>query len=256
MIIPRSLFAIATLWALGAGAAFGAILEDVVEQAYEIPPTATVSIRNTEGRIFVYGGEEPQIKISAARRALTKERLEAIKISVEIKGEVVAVETISPPVPRGSLFADRSGTVDYTIVVPQSCTLANVELANGEILIQNLRGEGVEARLGRGLLHLRDCFSGVRATLGQGRLDAFYSWWDTRSFSLSAEVSDGELRLALPVNAALQLDAASVHGEIKNRFREPGPDEVGRWRTEIGGGSAIHFKLRTIAGNIWIERAY
>ncbi|HMJ06618.1 MAG TPA: hypothetical protein VK474_10220 [Chthoniobacterales bacterium] len=233
----------------------GAIVEDEIRQGYDLSPTANVSIRNTGGRIFVYGSKEPRLEILAVRRAFTKERLEAIKVSVVIAGESATVETVYPPAPQGSLLADRSGTVDYIILVPQTCTLSNVALGRGEILIEGLRGNAVAAQLGGGVMHVRDCFCAVTATLGEGKLDLSYSWWETRPFSLSATVDRGELRLGLPAAAAVQLDAATAHGRIRNYFsREPSPGENKTLETKFGEGALEEFRLRITDGNILLWR--
>ena len=234
----------------------GAILEDIVRQSYDLSPTATVSVRNTDGRIFIYGSSGDRLEIMALRRALSKERLEAIKITVSIENDVAVIDTIYPPTAAG-LLADRSGTVDYVICVPQRCTLEKVELARGEVLIEGVVGERIEAQLGKGRLHLRNCFSAVRASVGEGRLDAFFGWWNDGAFSLRAEAEHGELRVALPPDAALQVDAEATRGHVVDRFANDAQGREERiLKMKIGGDSPVEFHLRTIAGNIELERAY
>ena len=240
-----------------ASPARGAILEDEIRLSYDLSPTANVSIRNTNGRIFVYGSDDPRLEILAVRRAFTKERLEAIKVSVEIAGETATVETIYPPAPQQSIFADRSGTVDYVILVPQYCTLTQVSLDEGEILIEGLRGNGVAAQLGGGVMHVRDCFCAVNAALGDGKMDLSYGWWEERPFSLSATVEEGELRLGLPAAAALHLDAATARGRIRNSFsREPSPGGKKSLEISLGEGGLAQFRLRVGDGNILLWRMY
>ena len=233
-----------------------AILEDIVRQGYDLSPTATVSVRNTDGRIFIYGSSDDRLEIMALRRALSKERLEAIKIAVSIENDVAVIDTIYPPASKG-LLADRSGTVDYVICVPQRCTLAKVELARGEVLIEGISGERIEARLGRGRLHVRNCFSAVRVSVGEGRLDAFFGWWNGGAFSLRAEAEHGELRVALPPGAALQVDAEATRGRVVDRYADSAQRNQGRiLKMKIGGDSPVEFHLRTTEGNIELERAY
>ncbi|MEO5722668.1 MAG: hypothetical protein ABIR71_14555, partial [Chthoniobacterales bacterium] len=233
----------------------GAILEDVIRQGYDLSADASVSIRNTDGRILVFGSEGERLEIIATRRAFSKERLEAIKVAVTIDGNAALIETILPPAPPASLFADRSGTVDYVILVPQNCTLAQVELANGEMLIEGMRGPRIEARLGKGILSLNDCFSAVQAGLGQGRMKVRFDWWEPGTFSLVAEVAQGELRVALPpVGAALQIDAVSTQGKVLNDF-SPKKSSAPRLDEQFGNGSAVEFKLRA-SGHIRLQRAY
>lgn len=233
----------------------GAILEDEVRQGYDLAPTASVSIRNTDGRILIYGSDKARLEITAMRRAFTRERLEAIRIDVSIEGDTAIIDTIYPPVAGGSRFADRSGTVDYLILLPQRCTLAQVKLAQGEMLIEGMRGAQIEAQLDRGLMHLRDCFSAMRVHLGRGRLNVRYGWWEAGAFSLSAEVAEGNLRVAVPGGAAIHFDAATVKGKIASAFSRV-PAGTQRIEEHFGEESAVEFKLRTTRGDIRLERAY
>ncbi len=236
--------------------AAGAILEDVVQQNYALSPRARVSIHNTDGRIFVFGSDEARLEITAVRRAFSKERLEATKVAVSIEGEVATIDTIYPRPSGDSLLADRSGTVDYTIVLPQNCPLVEVTLANGEVLLEGLRGKRVEARLDRGLMRMRNCFTAALLNLAEGKMNVSYDWWETRAFSVSAEVGKGSLNVAVPTGAALHLEAAAAQGTIRNAFGMGGRGRIQRLEQAIGGESEVEFNLRTEAGNIRMERAY
>ena len=240
---------------LGGRAVEGVIPEDFVRQGYDVSPIVNLLVRNTDGRICIYGSDAPRLEIIAMRRAFSEERRDAIKVEVSIKGDTATIETIYPPVSGGSFVADRSGTVDYVILVPQTCTLAQVELGNGELLIEGMRGERIEARLGHGVMHLRNCFSTARLRLERGRLNVHYDWWEARAFSLSAEVADGDLRAALPADAALHLDAAAAHGKVVNHFA-PEPRDAPQLDAHFGGDTAVEFKLRATTGNIQLERTH
>ncbi len=216
---------------------------------------ARIFIQNTDGRIYVFGSREDRLEIIATRRAFSRERLEAIKVVVTIDGDVAMVDTKYPPPSSVSLFADRSGTVDYVIFAPQSCTLAQVELEKGEIMIEGMRGPRVEARLGKGLFWLNNCFSAMRVSLGEGRMNVRYGWWEPGRFSLMAEVARGDLGVAVPVGAAMHFDAVSAKGKIVNDFY-PETTGLSRIEEQYGGESAVEFQLRTTDGNIKLRRAY
>src|SRR5215210_1629115 len=137
---------VALLLSLLSDQAHGALAEETTEDTYSVGANPTLTVRNTDGRVFIYGSEDGEIMVKAYKRAFTKERLEKIKVAVSVVDNAVAIDTIYPPPPEG-LLADRSGTVEYTILVPQSCTVAKVELAQGEIQLQGLRGAGIDAQL-------------------------------------------------------------------------------------------------------------
>src|SRR6187455_2271641 len=106
--------------------ATAAVVEETIENSYSIPEKPNITVRNADGRIQVYGWEENEIRLTAFKRAFTKERLDAIEINVEIGDDSVLIDTIYPPPPQGSITADRSGTVEYVILVPQYATITKL----------------------------------------------------------------------------------------------------------------------------------
>lgn len=243
---------------LTGGAGGRSYVEATDEQTFPLSPNATVSIRNTDGRIHVYGSNKNELTIIAWKRAFTQERLDGIKVNAVVDGSSAVIDTIYPPAPAGRLD-DRSGTVDYTIIVPESCTLAKAELANGEIMLQDLRGASATATADKGRIHVRNCFTNVHVTIASGGMDVFYMWWENAAFSLLAEIGTGNLRIALPPNAAAALDAVSVHGSIRNRYPKQQQPQQGDNRvlqTTVGDESNAEIKARATRGNITIERSY
>lgn len=235
--------------------ASGAPLQETVEKTFALPPDAEVSVQNTDGTIYIYGSEVNELKIVARKKAYTKERLDGISINVSIDGDKASIDTIYPPGPEGFSLKDRSGTVDYTILVPQACAISRVEMVNGEIIIAGLRGSSVNARLTNGIIAAENCFSALHLTVAQGGVDVSYNWWETGTVSLLAELAEGNVRVALPPDPSVRLDAASVSGQITNQFgQEYGQSDGHTLRTTIGADGGAEFKIRTTSGNIKIER--
>jgi hypothetical protein len=236
---------------------FGAPLAEKIEQKYNLPPNAEITVRNTGGTIYIYGAEEDELRIVARKKAYSQARLDAISVHVLIEGNKAVVDTMFPPRREGLGLHDRSGTVDYVIVVPQRCTLSQVELATGEILISGLRGPAVNARLTTGRIVAQNCFTALHLTTGRGGIGVFYQWWVDEPVSLLAELAHGDIRLALPDAPAVRLDAATVTGQIANAFGEERGQNTGRTlQTTIGADDGAEFKLRVNDGNIRIEKAY
>ena len=79
-------------------------------------------------------------------------------------GQISIAPTIRRPL--DPFFADRSGTVDYIIELPQTCELASVRLDTGEVLIEGMRGSGIHAKLDNGRLFVRNCFANTEFVSG------------------------------------------------------------------------------------------
>ena len=100
--------------------------EEIVEHEYSVDAVATLSVQNIDGSIRVYGADKPEIRIQAIKKAYDRERLEAIRVEVKATQNSVAVTTTFPP--RKNALSDRSGTVDYIIVVPQTARVTDLSL--------------------------------------------------------------------------------------------------------------------------------
>src|SRR5213082_4263729 len=117
----------------------GEVLEDVVERRFPLDPSGTFSLRAIDGTVEIYGTDSREVKIVAIKKAFSPESLNAIAIRVDARQNAVNIETTPPPATRHQ-FSDHSGTVEYTINIPQTARIARVELPTGELVIDGMRG--------------------------------------------------------------------------------------------------------------------
>ena len=199
------------------------------------------------------------MRVQAVKRAYTRERLNQIAVNVSIQPGSVSINTEFPPKPKWAL-SDRSGTVGYTIVVPATVNLARLELGDGEVLVDGMRGPGVHAQLGDGHMFAHNCFTDIDFTLRRGNLTVSYDWWEPRRFSVQAIVTRGNAWAFLPSDAAFHLVAETVHGKVASDFDDmPVAQAISRGAEKIdmlvhGGGQAA-IKVRTANGDIKIVEA-
>lgn len=231
-------------------------LVEIEQKEVAVPANVTLNVRLAEGTVHVYGADGPVIKLVAIKKAYTKERLERIKVNVKLEGDAAAIETTLPPKETGLSTADRSGTVDYILLVPQTCSIAQLEVETGEIIVEGMRGAGLNVRLTNGRMLVKNCFTATNLSLGRGGMDLGYMWWEEGSFSLNAQSAIGDLRVVLPPTANAKFDAATGDGWIKNQFapeQSEGPRSL-QWT--MGSEPAAAINLRAQSGNIRIEKAY
>jgi hypothetical protein len=245
---------------LASPAALAAVAEETVENTYSVAEKANITVRNADGRIQVYGWEENEIKITAFKRAFTKERLDAIEINVEIADDSALIDTIYPAVPEGSITADRSGTVEYILLVPQYATLAKLELTNGEMVVEGMRGASINAQVGNGKLIVRNSFAPTQVSLTKGIMNIFFGWWEDTGSPFRADLADGNMQVGLPGTAAVLIDAASQTGRVTNEFAkqegESGGEDGPTSNVQVGYDSGSVLELRTNSGNIKIDKIY
>jgi DUF4097 and DUF4098 domain-containing protein YvlB len=241
----------------GCGSATDRTLEEIFEQSYAIEPTANVTIRNGDGAIFVYGSPANEIRVRAIKKAYTYERLKQIVINVSAQPGSVSIETIFSPKQTWGFF-DRSGTVDYTIVVPQTANISRLELDNGEVLVDGMHGQTIHARLGSGQMFEHNCFSDATFLVGRGTLALTYEWWEQSKFSIRADIAHGNALAYLPSDAAFHLTAEAVDGKIANDFAEQderSAEGISKVDTLVRNGGDVTIKMHVTEGNIKIVEA-
>jgi hypothetical protein len=235
------------------------VIEETFERLYTIESTAQVSIQNDDGSVLVYGSNVSEMQVHAVKKAYSHARLRQIGIDVSTKPGSVSITTKFPPKPKWGLF-DRSGTVDYTIVVPATVTISGLELDAGEILVDGMRGPTTRARLGEGRVFIRNCFTNFDVAVRRGNLIVSYDWWEESRFSAEANVAAGNVWMYVPTGAAFHLLAEAAQGKIVSDFETTAlesPASAAGMKTDTGvnGGSEATMKIRVEKGNIKIVEA-
>jgi hypothetical protein len=160
--------------------------------------------------------------------------------------------------PRTGALSDRSGTVDYIIVVPQTVKVAQLELVNGEIFVEGLRnGGGAKAHLVNGWLGGHNCFGNLDLSVESGRLDVAYDWWENHEFAIKAFNTRGNIRAVFPSDASLNLSATATEGRIANGFdsKKTSSGEIVHSVAEVIGPEAeVAVSLEARRGNIRIDK--
>ena len=234
----------------GCGSESDRVLEETFERLYTIEPNANITIQNGDGAVLVYGSNTSEMQVHAIKWAYRRSRLTQIAINVSTKPGSVSITTKFSPRPKWGFF-DRSGTVDYTIVVPATANILGLDLDAGEVLVDGMRGQKTRARLGEGRMFVRNCFTDLDLAIRRGNLILSYDWWEKSTFAAEANLARGNAWAYLPVDAAFHLLAKAVQGEIFNDFesRAVAKPTVAKGKkidalVNNGGQTTIKFRVR------------
>jgi hypothetical protein len=243
----------------GCGSENDLALEETFERLYTIQPTTDISIQNRDGAVLVYGSNTNEMQVHATMRAYSHTRLKQIAIDVSVQPISTSISTKLPPKPRWALF-DRSGTVDYTIVVPATANISQLRLDAGEVLVDGMRGRGVHARLGDGRMFAHNCFADIDLAMQRGNLDVSYDWWEHGKFSVRANIAQGNAWAFFPSEAAFHLIAETAYGKISSDFDNravvrPVFARPARIDTSVHGGGHAAIEMHVADGNIKIVEA-
>ncbi len=244
-------------WTTGCQPSGDAVLEEVLDRRYPVDPDGlSISVSNRDGSISIYGagGDVREVRVQAVTQAYTPERLKAISVQVSAEKNAVSINTIYPA-DSGGAFSDRSGTVEYVIVVPQAATISKLELAKGEVLIEEMRGPEAHAQLGSGRLFAHNCFGSLDIHVQTGNVGLVYDWWEEHDFSIHATVDDGNAFAYLPEEAAFHIVASTVTGRIANDFEakeQRHAEGTNHVDMLVGGAERPKIEIENRDGNIRI----
>ena len=233
------------------------VVEQRVEQTFQINPAATIRIDNGDGAIRIYGAPNHEMKVLAIKRAYSAARVNRIDIRISAQPDQVSIQTIFPPKPKWGI-SDRSGTVDYVIVVPQTARLAQVTLGTGELLLEGMRSPQTRADLNVGRLFAHNCFGNLQVTVGTGPLALIYDWWEPIAFSVDAQIKKGIAFALIPGNASFHLLAEGSHGEIRNDFtrQQIRSGKFGRIDNLIGPSPNAEIRVGVKRGDIRVAKPF
>ncbi len=205
-------------------------------------------------RVYAAGSETRSVRVEAIKKAYSPERLKAISVRVSAQPNSISIETIYPP-DSGARFSDRSGTVDYVIVVPETIRISKLELTTGEVQLDEMRSDEARAQLGNGRLFAHNCFGNLDLDVKTGNLAIVYEWWEDIEFSIHATIQNGNASAYIPTEAAFHLIAHTATGKIANDFAEKEQrrtEPINKIDMLVGGGGKTTFQFETQDGNVKI----
>ena len=230
-------------------------VEQLLIRDWPLDPSGNLHIKNVDGTIRLYGSEEWMLRVRADKKAYSTERLRAMKMDTVAGPKSFSIDTIFPARNKWSL-RDRSGVVDYTIVVPQSLKGVELELENGEISIEGLRGGNVHAVVVNGRISASNCFANLDYEAKNGAIDFYYKWWEARTYLAQAAIPNGSIGVFLPEDASFHVEAETQGGVIISNLideDEKPRDHRKKLARTFGSEQGPAFKFNAGNGNIRIQ---
>jgi DUF4097 and DUF4098 domain-containing protein YvlB len=231
-------------------------VEQTTEETHAIDAGARLSVHNPLGSVRIYGSEDSDMKLKAVKKAWSTSQLKEIGVRVSTQSGSISVETNFPR-QKTWLFSGRSGGVDYAINVPRTVKITRLEVGNGDVLIEGMRGD-VRANLVNGSLTERNCFGNADLSVANGGLDLFYEKWEQGRFSVDARIISGNVRAFLPVKESFHLVAEAINGNVVNHLADTGkrpPRRATKVNLSVGADTGADIIIHATQGNIEIAPA-
>jgi len=234
--------------------------EEVREEFHQTYPLAAggrISLENMNGAAHITSWDRNEVRVDAVKTASTPERLAEAKIQVEASSDAVRIRTKYQY--EDSAEEDRThinpASVEYTLTLPRTAKLEDIELINGALDIENIGGD-VKASSINGPVIARGLSGEAKLSTINGPLEVTFDRLEAAK-PIALNSVNGPVILTIPSDASAELKANTVHGAIENDFGLPvrrgrfiGNDLAGK----IGNGDAS-IKLSNVNGRISIKHA-
>jgi len=248
-----SLFATALFLALPLAAAGLQFTEDSTF-TYPLTADGRISLDNVNGDVKIEAWDRDEVQIDAVKKGRSQASLDAAKIAIDARADRVHIETRYGD---GHLQGGRhdAASVDYTLFVPRGAELDEIELVNGSLTLDGVAGD-VAASLVNCEVRARGLTGNAEISTVNGTLEITLAELDAgRKVELSSV--NGSLRLAVPAGAGGELEAATVHGDIRNDFglEVDRSGFVGKSLEGTLGGGGARIELSNVNGSIDVRRA-
>ena len=231
-------------------AAAGAGYEEIVDQSYPLAAGGSVALENINGDVSIEIWERNEVRVYAVKSASSPELLDELEVRVDNDKNQVRIDTHYPSM-NGSDHGHRRFTkVEYTLTVPRTAMLEEIELVNGNLMVVGIEG-GIDAETVNGNIVVRDCAGSANLGTVNGGIEAHV---DRLSFDdkLDMESVNGQLDLYLASSLDADLSADTVNGSLKNDFGievRKGKYVGSDFHGSVGGGGA-RVSLETVNGSI------
>jgi len=249
-----SLFALFLL-SLGSHADDRGTMTEEFHQTYNLSATGRVELDNINGWVKVSTWDRNEIKVDAVKSANSKARLDEARIEVNSSSDRITIRTKYPD--QNSTHWDshnNPASVDYTLTVPRTVRLDEINLINGSLEVNGVAGE-VRASCINGRLEAHNLAGRANLSTINGRLDARFDALPNSTVELHSV--NGSVDLTIPSDSKAEIEASTVSGNIDNDFglhvnkhRFVGRD----LRGELGNGGT-HIKLENVNGRIEVHHA-
>jgi DUF4097 and DUF4098 domain-containing protein YvlB len=241
---------VSLLLAVSGWAADAAGYQAIVDQSYALAAGGSVSLDNVNGDVSIEVWENSEVRIYAVKSASSPELLELLLVEVDAEPDAVRINTHYPSTRDSKYDKEDHSQVEYTLTVPRSAKIDDVDLVNGSLTVVGVEG-GVKAETVNGNIVVRECSGSAALSTVNGGIELYTNRLD-RSEDVALEAVNGSLDLYLAAAIGAEVQAESVNGTIRNDFglEVHKGKYVGSDLSGVIGGGGGNVQLETVNGSI------
>jgi len=226
---------------------------DVIEKSYDFDKGGTISLSNVNGNVTISACDCSQVQLTANISASDQQTRDRITVKIKASDSQLSIKTKYAKQQRGSHDRNNHSEVVYTLSVPNSVNLNEIELVNGDLKISGVTGQ-FNAELVNGELISDGMTSSTDVSMVNGDMElSFDNLNNAKKIKLNSV--NGDIVVNLPSDANVKVSAETVSGKISNDFglqinrgRYVGSDMSGT----IGDGS-VRLSMENVNGKIKLK---
>src|SRR5579871_2240937 len=186
--------------------------EKVFEQAYPLAPGGKFVLENINGSVMVDGWDKNTVEVRAVKKS-DRASVDPDEVQIDVEsdnGKSVAVHTRYPQGETGNV------AVEYHIYVPNQVLLSGIGTVNGSVLVRGVTGTG-DLHSVNGDVEVLNSAGRFSAKTTNGDLHMELQALDGVT-PMDIETVNGSVKLGLPSNAAADLKATTLNGNISSEL--------------------------------------
>jgi DUF4097 and DUF4098 domain-containing protein YvlB len=190
-------------------------VDEEIEKKFLITSKTDFSLKNINGAVTINSWPESNIKVLVNISANSQESRDDLMINMTQDGKNLRV---SSDYKEDSFNQNKKGTkVDYQVWLPADSNLFDIELINGNLIIQDISGE-VEAQVVNGSIKGSGLSGNSQISSVNGNVNVIYDSNAKNVGNIEVETVNGSIKLYLPESFNAAITADTLQGSISNEF--------------------------------------
>ncbi len=233
--------------------------EATVDETVALSPGGTVSLENINGDVTIEIWDRDEVRVQALKSASSQELLDRLKVEINPSPTAVRIETDYPSSrDSGNEGHDHSKRgnhlkVEYTLTIPRSAVVEDVDLVNGNLLVVGVEG-GVDAETVNGNIVVREGAGDASLSTVNGGIELYVNHLGS-SEQVDLETVNGSIDLYLSASVGADISAGTVNGHLTNDLGiavKKGKYVGASFDGAVGGGGS-RVELETVNGSISVH---
>lgn len=233
--------------------------QEVIDQTYPLAAGGTVSLENVNGDVTVEAWDRAEVRVHAVKSAGSQELLDELEVKIDATSSAVRIDTRYPSNrgwrehDEGHRESGRHTKVEYTLTVPRTAAIRDLDLVNGNLLVVGVAG-GVEADTVNGDIVVREMAGSAELETVNGGIELHLDR-AAAGDRIDLEAVNGTIDLYLGGGTGAEVHAETVNGSLSNDFGievRKGKYVGASFDGTIGGGGP-RVELETVNGRIAVH---